>query len=44
MIVRNVYEGTIPDKVFNISVFLTEEVVSMDKRFFQKEWKTNFEK
>jgi len=31
LIVRNVYEGTIPDKYFNISVFFTDEVVSVDK-------------
>ena len=44
MIVRNVYEGTIPDKVFNISVFLTEEVVSMDKKILPKGVENKFRK
>ena len=29
---RNVYEGTIPDKYFNISVFFTDEVESVEKK------------
>ena len=32
LLVRNVYEGTIPDKFFNISVFFTDEVVSVEKK------------
>ena len=32
LLVRNVYEGTIPDKYFNISVFFTEKIVSVDKK------------
>ena len=36
MIVRNVYEGTIPDKYFNISVFFTDEVTSVDKSLLGK--------
>ncbi len=44
MIVRNVYEGTIPDKVFNISVFLTEEIVSVDKTILPKGVENKFRK
>ena len=36
LIVRNVYEGTIPDKYFNISVFYTDEVVSINKKKISK--------
>ena len=36
LLVRNVYEGTIPDKYFNISVFFTDEVVSVDKNKLDK--------
>ena len=36
LLVRNVYEGTIPDKYFNISVFFTDEVVSVDKKKLDK--------
>ncbi len=36
MIVRNVYEGTIPDKVFNISVFFTDEITSVDNDVISK--------
>ena len=36
MIVRDVYEGTIPDKYFNISVFFTDEVTSVDKSLLGK--------
>ena len=32
MIIREVYEGTIPDKFFNISVFFTDEVVKIEKK------------
>ena len=32
IIVRNVYEGTIPEKFFNISVFFTDETVTFDKK------------
>ena len=31
MITREVYEGTIPDKFFSISVFFTDEVVKIEK-------------
>ena len=27
MLVKKVYEGTIPDKFFNISVFFTDEII-----------------
>jgi len=36
MIVRNVYEGTIPEKFFNVSVFFTKEDVSVDKKTLPK--------
>ena len=36
MIVRDVYEGTIPDKFFNISVFFTDEITSVDKLLLGK--------
>tara|TARA_B100000963_G_scaffold359166_2_gene385672 strand:- start:558 stop:1346 length:789 start_codon:yes stop_codon:yes gene_type:complete len=32
MIVRNVYEGTIPDKFFNISVFFIDQETSIDRK------------
>ena len=44
LIVRNVYEGTIPDKYFNISVFFTDEVVSVDKKKLDKGIKNKFRK
>ena len=44
MIVRNVYEGTIPDKFFNISVFFTDEEVSVDSELLGKGIINNFRK
>ena len=44
LIVRNVYEGTIPDKYFNISVFFTDEVVSVDKKKLDRVLKNKFRK
>jgi hypothetical protein len=44
LILRNVYEGTIPDKYFNISVFFTDEVVSVDKKKLDKGVKNKFRK
>ena len=36
LLLRNVYEGTIPDKYFNISVFFTDEVESVEKKKLDK--------
>ena len=36
MIVRNVYEGTIPDKFFNISVFFTDQETKVNKKLVPK--------
>ncbi len=36
MLVRDVYEGTIPDKFFNISVFFTDEFVEVDENLLDK--------
>ena len=44
MIVRNVYEGTIPDKSFNISVFFTDQETSVDKNLISKDVINKFKK
>ena len=44
MIVRDVYEGTIPDKYFNISVFFTDEIISVDKSLLGKGVLNEFKK
>jgi hypothetical protein len=44
MIVRNVYEGTIPDKSFNISVFFTDQETSVDKDLISKDVINKFKK
>ena len=44
MIVRDVYEGTIPDKYFNISVFFTDEILSVDKSLLGKGVVNKFKK
>ena len=44
MMVRNVYEGTIPDKFFNISVFFTDEVVKVDEKLLDKGVLNKFKK
>tara|TARA_A100001011_G_scaffold110956_1_gene117485 strand:+ start:110 stop:913 length:804 start_codon:yes stop_codon:yes gene_type:complete len=36
MLLRDVYEGTIPDKFFNISVFFTDEVETIDDKVLDK--------
>ena len=36
MIVRDVYEGTIHDKFFNISVFFTDKILSVDNKILPK--------
>ena len=42
--VRNVYEGTIPDKFFNISVFFTDEIVEVDEKLLDKGVLNKFKK
>jgi len=44
MIVRNVYEGTIPEKFFNISVFFTDEIASVDKKILPNGVENKFRK
>ena len=44
MIVRNVYEGTIPDKFFNISVFFTDEIEVVEKKLLSKDIVNKFKK
>ena len=44
MITRKVYEGTIPDKFFNISVFLTDEILKESDLKLPKEINNKFKK
>ena len=44
IIVRNVYEGTIPDKFFNISVFFTDEKVKVNPKLLEKGIVNSFRK
>ena len=44
MIVKKVYEGTIPEDFFNISVFFTDEIVKESVVKLPKEVKNNFKK
>ncbi len=44
MITKKVYEGTIPDKFFNISVFLTDEVLKESDLKLPKEINNKFKK
>ena len=44
MIVKKVYEGTIPENFFNISVFFTDKVLKDSEVKFPKEVKNNFKK
>ena len=44
MIVKKVYEGTIPENFFNISVFFTDKVVKDSEVKLPKEVKNNFKK
>tara|TARA_B100000963_G_scaffold359758_1_gene388084 strand:- start:331 stop:1128 length:798 start_codon:yes stop_codon:yes gene_type:complete len=44
IITKKVYEGTIPDKFFNISVFLTDEVSKESKLKLPKEISNKFKK
>jgi len=44
MIIGNVYEGTIPDKYFKISVFFTDEIVRESKKIIPKGVVNKFKK
>ena len=44
MITRKVYEGTIPNKFFNISVFLTDEIIKESDLKLPKEINNKFKK
>ena len=44
MITKKVYEGTIPDKFFNISVFLTDEIINESNLKLPKEINNKFKK
>ena len=44
MLVKKVYEGTIPDKYFNISVFITDEIVKESLVNLPKEINNKFKK
>ena len=44
MITKKVYEGTIPDKFFNISVFLTDEILKESDLKLPKEINNKFKK
>jgi hypothetical protein len=42
--VRNVYEGTIPDKYFKISVFFTDEIQTIENDILPKNISNKFRK
>ena len=44
MITKKVYEGTIPDKFFNISVFITDEIIKESDLKLLKKLTTNLKK
>ena len=44
MIVKKVYEGTIPENFFNISVFFTDKVLKDSEVKLPKKVKNNFKK
>ncbi len=44
MMIRNVYEGTIPDKFFNISVFFTDEIVEVEEKLLDEGVLNKFKK